>query len=172
MPSRTVLSPADFSACVAPPGFSASAPGRLATKLSTTPSECWTFTGARRSGGYGNMTRGAKGGGNEAAHRLAWMLVNGPIPDGKYVLHRCDNPPCCNPAHLFLGTLRDNTQDMLAKGRHRVYRGEDHPQVRLSDQAIGELRRLAPIVDNHAELGRRFGISKQYARAIVLGHQR
>ncbi len=54
------------------------------------------------------------------AHRLAWIHVHGPIPDGMYVLHSCDNPRCCNPNHLFLGTLQDNSNDMMRKGRHRT----------------------------------------------------
>jgi hypothetical protein len=53
------------------------------------------------------------------SHRAAWKLTHGPIPDGLQVLHRCDNPPCCNPAHLFLGTQQDNIADMHKKGRYR-----------------------------------------------------
>lgn len=52
-------------------------------------------------------------------HQVAWILTNGPIPPGMGVLHRCDNQPCCNPSHLFIGTQADNVADMVAKGRHR-----------------------------------------------------
>lgn len=67
--------------------------------------------------GYGRvMIR--DNGGTELSHRIAWILVNGPVPpETPCVLHACDNPPCCNPAHLFLGTNDDNVADMVAKGR-------------------------------------------------------
>lgn len=75
---------------------------------------CWLWTGVIGAHGYGvfggKKTRGR-------AHRLMWERVNGPIPDGLNVCHRCDNPPCVNPAHLFLGTVKDNAQDMMRKGR-------------------------------------------------------
>jgi hypothetical protein len=74
---------------------------------------CWPWQRHRNPEGYG-VTKLA---GFRRAHRLAWCLTNGPIPDGMLVCHTCDNPPCCNPAHLFLGTESDNRQDMLAKGR-------------------------------------------------------
>jgi len=79
------------------------------------PAGCWPFTGQRMRRGlpYGlifdRRTR--------RAHRVAWELTHGPIPEGLNVLHRCDNPPCCNPAHLFLGTDGDNAADREAKGR-------------------------------------------------------
>lgn len=76
--------------------------------------ECWIWTGARMRYGYFQYGKKLIG-----AHRVAWELRNGPIPDGLYVLHRCDNPPCVRPDHLFLGTAADNTADMVAKGRYR-----------------------------------------------------
>jgi hypothetical protein len=77
---------------------------------------CWEWTGTRNQKGYGQI---ASGGCKGMAHRIAWTLANGPIPDGLCVLHRCDNPPCINPAHLWLGTVADNNLDKKIKGRGR-----------------------------------------------------
>jgi hypothetical protein len=77
---------------------------------------CWRWLGGQtRPGGYGRLYLGE--GFVGVAHRISWEIHVGPIPDGLRVLHRCDNPPCCNPEHLFLGTSHDNTQDALRKGR-------------------------------------------------------
>jgi hypothetical protein len=79
---------------------------------------CWPWMGARERNGYGQL-------GNRIlrkhlkAHRVAYELAVGPIPEGFLVCHACDNPPCCNPSHLFVGTGADNTHDMIAKGRGR-----------------------------------------------------
>lgn len=92
---------------------------RLLARLSR-PSDdaCWVWTGFRDRKGYGQIALDGRRGVHGYTHRVAWELHNGPIPDGLWVLHRCDNPPCCNPAHLFLGTAADNNRDMAAKGRH------------------------------------------------------
>lgn len=75
---------------------------------------CWIFEGLRHEDGYGKVFSGSK---YVGAHRYSWMYHKGGIPDGLSVLHKCDNPPCVNPDHLFLGTQLDNILDMRRKGR-------------------------------------------------------
>ena len=93
-------------------------------------SNCWIWLRARNSRGYGvwrSRRSYSKGHYKKAvsiqAHRWAWEIFRGPVPDGLLVCHTCDNPPCCNPDHLFLGTPKDNAQDAVKKGRlgrHRI----------------------------------------------------
>lgn len=77
---------------------------------------CWPWIKSRQPYGYGRFNYQGK---QVQAHRVAWILTNGPIPDDLCVLHSCDNPPCCNPDHLFLGTKGDNNRDCIRKGRGR-----------------------------------------------------
>lgn len=81
---------------------------------------CWLWTGAKTQRGYGVMTLA---GSTWLAHRYAWTLVHGSIPDARWVLHRCDNPNCVRVDHLFVGTPRDNREDMYRKGRARHHHG-------------------------------------------------
>jgi hypothetical protein len=87
----------------------------LAARSRVTESGCWEWDGYRNELGYGICVLRRQ---RWRAHRLAWAYVHGPIPDGMVICHRCDNPPCINPDHLFLGTHRDNTADMMRKGRN------------------------------------------------------
>jgi hypothetical protein len=84
--------------------------------------ECWIWNGALSVDGYGHLflERNHDTGRvhKTGAHCIAWMLGNGPIPGGMVICHRCDNPPCVNPSHLFIGTQADNMRDCIAKGRH------------------------------------------------------
>jgi HNH endonuclease len=78
------------------------------------PNDCWKWVGAK-SRGYGGLTLRGE---SFSAHRLSYQLHHGPIAEGMFICHRCDNPECCNPKHLFQGTPADNVRDMISKGRH------------------------------------------------------
>lgn len=84
----------------------------------TLGTECWIWTGCKTRFGHGQIGRGGRGTGLIPSHRVSWEMHNAPVPDGLWVLHHCDNPPCVRPDHLFLGTHQDNMHDMVRKGRH------------------------------------------------------
>lgn len=106
------------------------------------PDECWPWQAAprKKSEGYGAFWLDGR---HQPATRVAWILTNGEFPKGKQVLHHCDNPPCCNPAHLFLGTNLENNADKVAKNRH-VY-GSRNPNAKLTEQQVVEIKRLKPV---------------------------
>lgn len=109
---------------------------------------CWLWTGAINSDGYGTALV------SEKAHRVAWQMVNGPIPDGLHVLHHCDVRHCVNPDHLFLGTNADNVADKLAKNRHR--RGEASPRACLTECDVQAIRQDSR---DNATIGREYGVT-------------
>lgn len=104
----------------------------------------------------------------EKAHRVAWLLERGPIPHGVKILHRCDNPPCVNWRHLFDGTMQDNVDDMMAKGRQVSKRGEEHPFAVLTEAQVQEIRaRYVGGDHSYASLARLFGMSKSQIGSIL-----
>ncbi|MER6171321.1 HNH endonuclease [Streptosporangium sp. NPDC001681] len=102
-------------------------------------------------------------------HRVAWELANGPIPDGMKVCHRCDNPPCCNPAHLFLGTIADNNADRDQKGRQVSLQGEEHGSAKLTADQVDAIRELASADVPQELIARAVGIHKSHVSLISRG---
>lgn len=122
------------------------------------PGRCDLWTAATDRRGYGKLQIGTMKHPKFAiAPRLAWELANGPIPDGKYVLHRCDNPLCVKPAHLFVGTSADNAADKVAKGRQ--LRGAGHPSAKLTADQVREIRALNRSLINMSAVARAYGVS-------------
>lgn len=119
-------------------------------------SGCWLWTGALKPEGYGTFNFQKKW---YRAHRLAWELEIGPIPDGLCVLHKCDVPSCVNPDHLFLGTKADNTADMCRKGRHVGNR-------KLTWEQVAEIRASS---EPQQSLADRFGVSQPAVSAVRTG---
>lgn len=144
---------------------------RFAARVVEIGSGCWEWNGYRGPKGYGKF--GLTPSSTVLAHRFAWEQEHGPIPEGMCVLHRCDNPPCVNPAHLFLGTLGDNNNDMRAKGRgtdppRRT--GEQSPSARLTASQVAEIRgRFHPRVVTQKMLASEFDVSVHTVAAIVQG---
>ena len=133
---------------------------------------CWNWVGGIDKDKYGTiMTCKAEGKiHRKRAHRVSWEIHNGQIPDRLWVLHHCDNPSCVNPEHLFLGTPKDNTQDMIRKGRHGKTgcRGENHRNVKLNWEKVNQIRQLFSTGKfTKRDLGKMFNIGDRQIGYIV-----
>jgi Autographiviridae endonuclease len=128
--------------------------------------DCQEWDLGRTTDGYGHLRLN---GGYAYAHRLVWEEVNGPIPVGLFVLHRCDNPPCINIDHLFLGTQEDNVRDMVTKGRARgkVAPGEQNGMAKLTNDVVREIRRRSAAGVNYSRLASDYDVSKSLICAVV-----
>lgn len=130
------------------------------------PGECWPWLSAMNVHGYGAFGTAGR---MKGAHRIAYALTHGPIPRGLYVCHRCDNRSCTNPAHLFLGTHRDNMDDMVAKGRSpgTSLPGEMNGRAKLTTDDVLEIRAAFKTGSDMDQLAIRFGVTRANVRRIV-----
>lgn len=129
------------------------------------PDACWLWQGVK-SGKYGQIWHQGK---NEYAHRVSYLLNIGPISDGLFVCHECDNRLCVNPAHLWLGTHDDNMQDMVDKGRSAPQEGSQNHSAKLTDADILQIRELAGEGVRHADIAKRYGVHRATVSYIVGG---
>lgn len=129
-------------------------------------SGCWEWTGVIIPDGYGQV--GCR---HKKTHRVAYELMVGPIPDGLCVLHRCDNPPCVNPDHLFLGTVADNNADRDAKGRHRALQGSANGSAKLDERRVCEIREMLRNGVRGVDIAREFGVSPSAVSLIATGRR-
>ena len=125
--------------------------------------ECWARSGANNGKGYGVFMRAGRG--KVLAHRFAYELTYGPIPDELQVLHKCDNPPCCRPDHLFLGDAAANSADMVRKGRQA--RGEKSSRAKLTEEKVREIRAAVAGGTKQADVCRAFGMSTMAISDLV-----
>jgi len=130
---------------------------------------CWPWRGCKNSSGYGLIEVNGK---QCRAHRISWRIHLKSLPAGMCVLHRCDNPLCVNPRHLFLGTRRDNNIDKVNKGRARGGRmsGVSNPASKLTEPEVRSIRKMAASDTSRgsqARIARRFGVSETMVSYIV-----
>jgi hypothetical protein len=131
-------------------------------------SECWEWRWSGTPRGYGAVWSGGR---QTYAHRKAYELFVGAIPDGMMVCHKCDNPKCCNPAHLFLGTQKDNMSDCVAKGRltKGEHHGERNGRHKLTEDLVGWIRLFAKNGIPHRHIADLFGVTRSVVSHIKCG---
>ncbi len=135
---------------------------RLAARLDTSggPDACWPWMGYRMPKGYGQIRVGGQDGRAGTTHRVALELaIDRSLTADEKACHTCDNPPCCNPRHLFAGSAKDNTEDSVAKGR--MHPGEQHGMARLSEDQVRAIRARVAAGEPHAPLAAEFRVSSR-----------
>ena len=128
---------------------------RFEQKFRVTPG-CWIWEGCKTHQGYGHF-RGGKGKNPMKAHRFSYELYVGPVPEGLIILHKCDNPSCVNPDHLFPGTWADNSADRNAKDRQA--KGEQNGKTKLTDDQVRLMKILRDEGHEREDVATLFGVS-------------
>ncbi len=137
----------------------------IAGKTAVRESGCWEWCGWQNMDGYGHFKIAGK---IRRVHRLVYECCIGIVPDGKLILHNCDNPPCCNPAHLYLGDEKDNIMDCVKRGRHSA--------SILTEEQVREIKRdTAPSrpekrnYQHYKYLAKKYGVSVETIKGLVYG---
>lgn len=133
----------------------------------TSDDECWLWMGTKTRAGYGTIVSGSR---PRYAHRLSLEIATGSeMPVGTMALHSCDNPPCVNPAHLRVGTVQDNSDDKMARGRGGHAKGSTASKARLSEADVLEIRRSRASGETYASIANRWGVGQSTVWAIATG---
>ena len=142
---------------------------RFEKKVEMIPfSDCHHWTAATNKFGYGKISLSQSTW--QFAHRMSWEFANGPVPEGMYVLHTCDNPGCVNPSHLYLGSHKDNAQDRERRQRGNHAKGSSHGRSKLSAEQVIEIRKLYNSGQYSCrKLGKMFGVDGKSIADIVNG---
>lgn len=140
---------------------------RFWSKVRPTPTGCWEWTAYRNNHGYGQFT--VRKGVFYTAHAVSYAITHGPIQPGMSICHRCDNPPCVRPDHLFIGTQSDNAIDMFSKGRATRSRGVDRANAVLSEDDVRHIKEAATYRGLIKDLASEYGVSTTTIRKIRTG---
>lgn len=172
---RAILSGRKKRKLYAPAGTSTTDPEHLAKRLangiaSATEDGCWEWTRITNGDGYGQLCVAGR---MVYAHRLAYQLGVGEIPEGMHILHSCDNPRCINPAHLSAGTRSENMKECSERGRAKIpkpiKRGEENGASKLRDVDVRSIRRLLAKGLTQQSIADRFGVTQRAISDIKLG---
>lgn len=136
--------------------------------ITANPDKCWEWTGSFKGGKYGKFMLGGKG---ISPHRLSYFFSNKSIDPNLCCLHKCDNPPCVNPNHLFLGTPKDNAVDRMNKGRGGIVRGGKNATSKLTPQQVLEIRNRYSKGERQIPLSKEFGVTQAQISLIVRREQ-
>ena len=141
---------------------------RFHTRYSVQPSGCWDWVGKCYPNGYGSLQINYK---SCLAHRVSWELYRSPIPEGHVVCHGCDNRRCVNPDHLFLGTQKENVDDMMRKKRNKPPRGVRSGKTHLTESDVKRIRARAAAGELQKDIAHDHGLSSKQISVIVARKQ-
>lgn len=146
---------------------------RLLSHIKINPEkQCWEWQGSKRNG-YGRMIVGSRKDGtrkSKSAHRVSYEIYNGDIPADMVVCHKCDNPCCVNPSHLFVGTVQDNVNDREEKSRNKIQYGSKNGRAKLNENQVLEIRKKRNSGMSFGKIAKEYGVCKKTIIRAVSGY--